>query len=160
MHIFYDSLRGTEGYAAYGQYNDPSRYWGERLGIPELFETYEKVLGVRHAELQVLISRKFRNDENVNRLYNELIEEYVQLSNIPLISEIDKYHVVFGCISKFNHHDINYFVTVPYNERRHDLIFREGQIKRNTGNFHFEWILSDYTIELMERKLLMTEKAA
>lgn len=153
MEIYFDSLRGTKGYAGYGEYCDPSHYWGKRLGIPELFETYDKILGDRHAEYQTLISRKFVGDENVDRLYNELVEEYPQLRTVPLLNDIDKYHVVFGCISKFNHHDIYYFVTVQPNDRPEALMTRREALQHVVGDYHFEWVLSAYSIELMEQKL-------
>lgn len=155
MEIYFDSVRGTKGYAGYGEYCDPSHYWGKRLGIPELFETYDKVLGNRHAEYQERISYARNNDADFrDKLYDELIEAYPELKSIPINDDRGKYHVVFGCISKFNYHDIHYFVTVPVQQRCYfGLTARREALQHAVGDYHFEWVLSAYSIELMEQKL-------
>ena len=162
MKIYYESLRGghiDSKYPGYGEYCDPSRYWGERLDIPELFNSYEKVLGDRHAEYQNRI-RTIRNGDIDFRdtLYDELVKEYPELLTISLVNSASKYHVVYGCISKFNVHDIHYFVTVPMELRGASHMARRDTLQAAVGYYHLEWVLSDYTMTLMEQKLI--KKAA
>jgi hypothetical protein len=135
------------------QYCDPSRYWGERLGIPELYCSYEEVLGDKHASMQegLLNLGPKASASLTSRLYVRLCDYYPEIADIELSHSLSMWHVVFGCISKFTPSDIDFFV----NDGRTRSLEEENRRLRISEvlGYHLEWRLSPTSCDLMDSKL-------
>lgn len=130
----------------------PSKIWEDRLGIK-----ISKDWGLtNNQELQdTLLADPLRFSTEtpfVTELYDKLTKSYPTLLTIPLVKTIDKYHVVFGCISQFNLYDIEYFVTRIGD---FDPLLDARQTALNAKIFpeNFQWRMSKWTIKRVEKAL-------
>jgi hypothetical protein len=144
-----------------GGYIDPSRYWGEMVGLPSLYECYDDVFRGRHAEIEWQL--KVNSDAKLlDRFYRELTARYPAIAEIPASGFYETLKVVGGCASKFPPRDIGYFVSVTDRMRdpsvaeieRDEEDWRKLRILQQVG-YSLEWRLSPETMAIMEDRFCL-----
>ena len=141
-------------------YVDPSRYWGERLGIPGLFSTYDEVFGGCHPEAQKAIRaaclgstpRDSRRFPVLNGFHESLCAFYPEIAELEAKSTWERWVVVNGCVSKFTAADIGYFIEVFGLARDPEESRRRMAIQEVLGH-HLEWRVGPRSLSLLEESL-------
>lgn len=149
------------GYPPHWEYCAPSRFWGQKLGLPEIYRSYSDVLGEDHAAIQArlfsihtrTISDESR-DAEVLALFERLTQAHPDLPRETVLTMKQVAGVVHGAVSQFSPADIAFFL----NKRspREDDAWRERKIavQRLTGGWGFEWVISHITLDLIEARLI------
>lgn len=149
------------GYAPYGEYNAPSRFWGLKLGLPEIHRSYSDVLGGDHAAIQArlfsihtrTISDESR-DAEVLALFERLTQAHPDLPRETVRTMKQVTGVVHGAVSQFSPTDIAFFL----NKRppREDDAWRERKVavEELSGGWGFEWVVSHETLNIIEARLI------
>lgn len=149
------------GYPPHGEYNAPSRFWGRKLGLPEIHRSYSDVLGDNHAAIQAklfsihtrTISDEHRDIE-VLKLFERLTEAHPDLPHESVLTMKQVAGVVHGSVSQFSPADIAFFL----NKRspREDSAWRERKsvVQKLSGGWGFEWVISYETLDLVETRLI------
>jgi hypothetical protein len=145
------------GYPPYGRYVDPARFWGEKLDLPEIYETYSDVLGNDHAHVQAAyLSRKKPGEHRavVEDLFASLCTAHPALPSELATTESAMRHVVYGCVTKLCAQDIRFFLTKP--PAGSDLSWRKRKVlvEQLAGGWHFEWCPSDETLDRIEVRMI------
>jgi hypothetical protein len=145
------------GYPPYGRYVDPARFWGDKLGLPEIYETYSDVLGDDHAHVQAAyLSRKKPGEHRdfVEDLFDRLCSAHPALPAELATTESAMRHLVYGCVTKLCAQDIRFFLTKP--PAGSDLSWRKrkASVEQRAGNWHFEWCPSDETLDRIEARII------
>lgn len=150
----------------YGRSRDnylaPTKYWSERLNLPEICHGYNLVFHDDHANAQkriLSIKDEFGSNsvvlsDEVNRVYRNLHESYSEIAAIKLRKEDDRYHVVLGCVSQFSPADIRHFLKVfgvPRNSYMEN--YRKFRIEAASGFKAFQWRMSPASFALVEERL-------
>lgn len=143
-----------------GDYKDPSRYWSERLNIPELHEPYEEVFQGQHAAVQAKIRELSGQTLQIDdRCLPELKRYHAllcacddRITALPAHTKRDLWHIVMGAVSKFTTSDIGFFMSAFPKRRSFEEDQRKLEIQRKLG-YHLEWRLSPETMSLLEEKL-------
>lgn len=157
------SLRNVpeSGYPGYGEYAAPSRFWGEKLGLPEIHRSYSDVLGDDHAVIQAeLFAIHTRTmdaesrDAEVLALFERLTQAHPDLPRETVLTMKQVAGVVHGAVSQFSPADIVFFL----NKRSpsEDTAWRERKsaVQKLTGGWGFEWVVSHETLDLIEARML------
>ncbi|NTF18024.1 hypothetical protein G6L37_06375 [Agrobacterium rubi] len=149
------------GYPGYDQYIAPARYWGERLGIPEIYRTYEDVLGDRHAgfedELFSIHKRRISEDERDRRileLYDLLIAAHQDLPHEIVITTDHVKAIVHGCVSQFCPEDIRFYIADKNLRSKQAWQGRKAEVQALAGGWHFEWCPGFHTLDAIENAIL------
>ncbi len=149
------------GYPPHGEYNAPSRFWGRKLGLPEIHRSYADVLGDDHAAIQAelfsihtrTISDEHR-DVEVLKLFERLTQAHPDLPCETVLTMKQVAGVVHGAVSQFSPADIAFFL----NKRspREDSAWRERKsaVQKLSGGWGFEWVISHETLDLVEARLI------
>lgn len=149
------SPRGTDLLYPGTDYFDPSRYWGEKLGLPALFNAYDEVFHGRHAEIELSI-RDGRDQIGVERIHDELVAAYPDIAALGAADFDEKCAVVTGCTSKLVSADIRHFL-VDYlrsgNETAgEEEAMRKARVQHKLG-FALEWRVSPESLGVLEKGL-------
>lgn len=139
-------------------YFDPSRYWAEKLGLPEIHECYSAVLGDKHAEIEIPL-RDGSDKEGISRLYRELVSAYPAIASIAAGSDEQKYDVVLGCTSKLVPSDIDAFLHGMTGVTGFERELRQRIVESNL-DFRLEWNVGPETLTLIEAHLGLAEWAS
>lgn len=153
------SLRkaACSGYPPYGRYVDPARFWGDKLDLPEIYETYSGILGDDHAQIQTdYLSRKKSGEHHdvVEELFERLCCSHLTLPAELATTESARRHVVFGCVTKLCAQDIRFFLTKPPDGSDLSWRKRKTAVERIAGNWHFEWCPSYETLNRIEARVI------
>lgn len=149
------------GYPPHREYCAPSRFWGRKLGLPEIHRSYSDVLGEDHAAIQAkLFSIHTRTigeesrDVEVLALFDRLTQAYPDLPRETVLTMKQVAGVVHGAVSQFSPADIAFFL--HKRSPRQDSAWRERKIavQRLTGGWSFEWVISHTTLDLIEARLV------
>lgn len=149
------SPRGTDPLYPGTDYFDPSRYWGEKLGLPALFNAYAGVFQARHAEIELSV-RHGRDWTGIELLHEQLAAAYPEISALGAGDFDEKYAVVIGCSSKLVAADIRHFL-VDYLRSGNatageDEAMRKARLQHKLG-FALEWRVSPETLGVLEKGL-------
>ena len=149
------------GYPAYDAYVAPSRFWGEKLGLPAIYRDYGEVLGSGHADIQdelFDIHRRSISDEareaEVLRLFSALAEAYPDLPSALALTAKDAASIVHGCVSQFCPEDIRFYLADKHIRQKQAWRDRKNEVERLAGGWHFEWCPSFATLDLIENRLI------
>jgi hypothetical protein len=148
------------GYPPYDAYVAPSRFWGEKLGLPGIHRDYGEVLGDRHPDIQVAlfdIHRRSVSDEareaEVLRLFRDLAEACPDLPTDLALTAKDAASIVHGCVSQFSPEDIRFYLADNHIRQKQAWRDRKKEVERLVGGWHFEWCPSFATLDLIETRL-------
>jgi hypothetical protein len=151
----FKSPRGKDPLYPGAEYFDPSRYWGEKLGLPALFFSYDNVFHGRHAEIEVA-TRRGDDPLVVDRLHDDLVAAYPDIATIAAASAKERYAVVIGCSSKLVVADIRHYVAnyvrIANRGMNDDEAWRLLRVVRLLG-FALEWRISPETLGVLENHI-------
>jgi len=149
------------GYPGYNEYVAPARYWGELLGVPEIYRTYEDVLGNRHAEIQDELfdihKRAISEEERGCRvldMYRELISAHPDLPHEIVLTTSQVSTIVHGCVSQFCPEDIRFYIADKHVRQKQAWQNRKAEVEFMAGGWHFEWCASFPTLDAIESAVL------
>jgi hypothetical protein len=149
------------GYPAYGQYNAPARFWGLKLGLPEIHRSYSDVLGDDHAAIQAdlfsIHTRTIsddRRDAEVLSLFERLTQAHPDLPREAVLTMKQVAGVVHGAVSQFSPADIAFFIDKRSPRQNNGWRERKIAVQRLTGGWSFDWVISHETLDLVEARLI------
>jgi hypothetical protein len=149
------------GYPGYGQYTAPSRFWGEKLGLPEIHRSYSDVLGNDHAGIQTELfsihTRTMsddRRDAEVLEFFKMLTQVHPELPRKSILTMKQVAGVVHGAVSQFSPADIAFFLQKRSPKQDDAWHERKNAVQRQTAGWSFDWVISYATLDLVEARLI------
>lgn len=149
------------GYPGYNEYVAPARYWGELLGVHEIYRTYEDVLGDRHAEIQDELfdihKRAISEEERECRIldrYHALVSAHPDLPHESVLTARQVSAIVHGCVSQFCPEDIRFYIADRHVRQKRAWQNRKAEVELITGGWHLEWCTSFSTLDAIENAVV------
>lgn len=144
------------GYPPYEAYVAPARFWGDLLGMPEIYRSYSDVIGDGHAGLQDELfdihKRTVSDSEREKRvldLYHSLVSAHTDLPHDIALTMSHVTTITYGCVSQFCPEDIRFYIQGKDVRRKRPWQDRKTDIERRLGGWHLEWCPSWNTLDLM-----------
>ncbi|MCV9963606.1 hypothetical protein OIU34_17035 [Pararhizobium sp. BT-229] len=151
------SPRGVDPLYPRTKYFDPSRYWGEKLGLPALFNCYDQVFRGRHVEIELSV-RHGRDRPEIDRIHDELVAAYPEIAALGAADFDEKYAVVTGCTSKLAQADIRHYLD-NYLRSGNETAGEEESVRKarvqHSLGFALEWRISPEILGVLENHLAL-----
>lgn len=154
-----DDFRSPRHDPDYGDndYIDPARYWGERLGIPGLYQTYKRVFQGLNKQIEMELRGWRESDQRellvaeVRSNYNRLVAKYPEIGEIGVTNFWEGWFVVMGCLSNFSPSDIAHFIETDRDPSVEDPNYdlRRLRIQERLG-YTLEWRMGAESLALLE----------
>ncbi|NKJ07902.1 MULTISPECIES: hypothetical protein [unclassified Rhizobium] len=142
------------------RYSDAARYWGERLSLPDLYETYDDIFQGRHAVVQKQLFDLAGSGSSVDdacvpklRTYlSALKEKYPVIAEIKVSNKGQAWAVVLGCVSKYSPSDVRYFLGGTYSREAFKERLRLLRVQECIGHC-LEWRVGPESLAMLETHL-------
>ncbi len=149
------------GYASYGEYVAPSRFWGLKLGLPDIYDDYAEVFGSDHAEIQsdlfTIHTRRMDAESRDAEVLNICVRLKAARPALPFdiaLTMKDAATIAHGAVSQFSADDIRFHLVKRSAREDQAWRARKLEVQRLSGGWHFEWMPSHATLDLIEARLV------